>query len=85
MVTVTGIIRRSADACWKTLVDPDAMTGWMPNLRRARGAAAPGFARVEAVDQGARITYAIEDTSPKSDHGDLDALVAQFASWMHAY
>ena len=103
------------------------MTGWMPNLRRARvvasyptglpreidfvlasartfsllytydvaarelhwkprrGTAAPGFARVEPVDQGARITYAIEDSTAKSDNGDLDALVARFASWMHAY
>jgi uncharacterized protein YndB with AHSA1/START domain len=127
MVTVTGIIRRSPDACWKTLVDPSTMTGWMPNVRRARvvatyptglpreidfelasersysllftydvsarelrwkprrGSAAPGFARVEPAEQGARITYAIEDAGAKPDNGDLDALVTQFASWMHAY
>lgn len=32
---MTASIRRSADACWRVLVDPVLMPAWVPGLRRA--------------------------------------------------
>jgi hypothetical protein len=47
-----------------------------------------GFARVEPFDEGARLTYGLEPGDGRSSAdralGDLDALVAAFATWMHA-
>jgi hypothetical protein len=46
-----------------------------------------GFARLEPLDEGTRITYGLEPGSGRSEAdralGDLDALVAAFVSWMH--
>jgi hypothetical protein len=122
MTTVTGLVKRSPDACWRVLVDPTGYAGWIPKLRRARvldsyrtglpreirfeldtdrafsrvyrydlatyeiswrprGDGATGFARLEAVDGGTRLTYALQGPAEY----DLDKLIASFQSWMHAY
>jgi hypothetical protein len=121
MSTVTAIVKRSPDACWRVLVDPSNYAAWIPTLRRAnvvdtyetglpreirfelasyrtfsrvysydhgkqiswtpRGNGAAGYARLDPVDGGTRITYALQGNSEY----DLDTLIARFQSWMHAY
>jgi hypothetical protein len=122
MATVTGIVKRSPDACWRVLVDPSNFSAWIPTLKRAnvvdtyddtglpreirfelasertfsrvysydhgkqitwtpRGDGASGYARLDAVDGGTRITYTLQGNSEY----DLDMLIARFQSWMHAY
>ena len=36
MQTVTAVVKRPPDACWRVLIDPTTFTGWVPGLRRAR-------------------------------------------------
>ncbi|MBA2538135.1 MAG: hypothetical protein H0V17_00745 [Deltaproteobacteria bacterium] len=36
MQTITSLIRKSPEACWRVLVDPALLTGWVPGLRKAR-------------------------------------------------
>ncbi len=133
MRTVTGIVNRSPDACWKVLVDPSTLTGWVPGLRRAtvvdtyptglpkeiqfefsssltyslvytydvpahevrwkprmgQRDAVAGFAKIEAIKEGARLTYGLEPGEGRSEKDraldDPDALVKEFVLWMQAY
>ena len=58
---------------------------WEPRLGKRDGVR--GVARVEAFDEGTRLTYELEHGDGRSaadqELGDLDALVAAFARWMH--
>ena len=122
MHTVTGLVKRSPDACWRVLVDPTGYHTWIPALRRARvvdsydtglarevrfelatertfsrlysydlakqemswkprGDGTSGFARLEAIDGGTKLTYSLEGPSEY----DLDKFMASFQSYLHAY
>jgi hypothetical protein len=122
MQVATRMIRRSPDACWRVLVDPTTMTGWIPGLQRARviatyptrlareidfefqsslayrltyaydiaaskmswssprGRGVRGYAILEPTTDGTKLTYAAA-----TGGYDVEALVAEFATWMHAY
>jgi hypothetical protein len=58
---------------------------WDPRLGKRD--AVRGLARLEPFDEGARLVYELEQGDGRSAAdqalGDLDALVAAFARWMH--
>jgi hypothetical protein len=61
MRTVTAVVRRSPDACWRVLTDPATFTGWVPGLRRARVITTDDSGRPRDVqfDFGASRTYSL--------------------------
>jgi hypothetical protein len=61
MQTVTGVIRRSPEACWRVLVDPTLLTGWVPGLRKARVVAAypTGLPREIQFEFASSLTYSL--------------------------
>lgn len=61
MRTVTGFVRRSPDACWKVLVDPTLLTGWVPGLRKARvvDSYPTGLAREIQFEFSSSLTYSL--------------------------
>jgi hypothetical protein len=61
MRTVTAVVRRSHEACWRVLTDPATFTGWVPGLRRARVITTDDSGRPRDVqfDFGASRTYTL--------------------------
>ncbi|MEO8841124.1 MAG: SRPBCC family protein [Kofleriaceae bacterium] len=61
MRTLTAVVRRSPEACWRVLIDPATFTGWVPGLRRARVITTDTSGRPRDVqfDFGASRTYSL--------------------------